>query len=331
MGGDDAMTTATARTAPASPPAAAGAPAHGNAYSIFILVLTVASLLVMVLLWLPFSPETLDLLRAYDNIICVVFLVDFGLSLARAPSKRAYFLGERGWLDLLGSIPSFRGAEALGIFRLARLSRLARILRLLRGQNKKALVDDIVHNRAQYAVLITVLAAYLVLAIASIVVLNAESRAASPNITTGWDAFWWAFVTITTVGYGDRYPTTVVGRIGAMFVMVLGIGIIGALASIMASLLVSPAPADAAAPPDAAAGASAGGEAALPSALRQELAALGDGLASVRHELAALRGVVERLEGRLDPAAPPAAPPAGASPRAGATDRAPPRGDQARP
>jgi voltage-gated potassium channel len=325
------MTTAAAPAAPA----AAGAPAHGNAYSIFILVLTVASLLIMVLLWLPFSPATLDLLRAYDNIICVVFLVDFGLSLARAPSKRAYFLGERGWLDLLGSIPSFRGAEALGIFRLARLSRLARILRLLRGQNKKALVDDVVHHRAHYAVLITVLSAYLVLVIASIVVLNAESRAASPNITTGWDAFWWAFVTITTVGYGDRYPTTVVGRIGAMFVMVLGIGIIGALASIMASLLVSPAPEAAVAPPDADAdadaGADAGGAAARPSALRQDLAALGDGLASVRHELAALRGVVERLEGRLAPAAPPAAPPAGAAPRAGATDRGPPAGGPAPP
>ena len=53
---------------------------HGNAYNIFILVLTVASLVLMVLLLLPLSPATLDLLRAYDNAICVVFLVDFGLS-----------------------------------------------------------------------------------------------------------------------------------------------------------------------------------------------------------------------------------------------------------
>jgi flagellar biosynthesis protein FliP len=76
--------------------ATSSAPTHGNAYNIFILVLTVASLAVMVLLWLPLSPATLDLLRAYDNVICVIFLVDVGLSLARAPSKRAYFVGERG-------------------------------------------------------------------------------------------------------------------------------------------------------------------------------------------------------------------------------------------
>jgi hypothetical protein len=56
-----------------SPPSAA-APAgdqHGNAYNLFILVRTVASLLIMVLLWLPFSPATIAFLGAYDNMICV--------------------------------------------------------------------------------------------------------------------------------------------------------------------------------------------------------------------------------------------------------------------
>jgi hypothetical protein len=56
---------------------------------------------------------------------CVAFQFDFAVSLMRAPSKRGYFTGERGWLDLLGSLPSVGGAEAIGFLRLARLSRVA--------------------------------------------------------------------------------------------------------------------------------------------------------------------------------------------------------------
>jgi voltage-gated potassium channel len=275
-------------------PAAA---AHGNAYNIFILVLTVASLVLMVLLLLPLSPATLDLLRAYDNAICVVFLVDFGLSLKQAPSKRGYVVGERGWLDLLGSIPALPGLEAVGLLRLARLSRLVRIARRLGRQNRRELVADVVRNRAQYAAVVTVLAAFLVLTSASVVVLNAESRAPDANIATGWDAFWWAVVTITTVGYGDRYPITVAGRIAAMCVMVMGLGIIGALASLLSSLLVAPAAA-AAPPADPTEALGPGGESAVPIALERVLADLGGELASLRQEVAALRGAVERLEGR---------------------------------
>ena len=53
-------------------------------------------------------------------------------------------------------------------------------------------------------------------------------------------------MTITTVGYGDRYPVTTAGRIAAVFIMYMGAGIIGALASILSSVLVGspPAPAD---------------------------------------------------------------------------------------
>jgi voltage-gated potassium channel len=304
----------TAAPSPGQPPATAPAARQpANAYNIFILVLTVASLLIMVLLWLPFSPATRDLLRAYDDAICVVFLIDFGLALKRAPSKRGYFLGEHGWLDLLGSLPTLPGLEATGLLRLARVSRLARILRRLRRQDRRQLVADVLRNRAEYASFVTVLAAFLVLTTASLVVLNAESRSATANITSGWDALWWAVVTITTVGYGDRFPTSVAGRVAAMFVMVMGVGIIGSLASIMASLLVSPTPGG-----DEPAGITgAGGAPPVPSALEGELAGLRGELAGVKSELAALRRTIEGaprppLERRLGiPARAPAQRPGG--------------------
>jgi hypothetical protein len=69
---------------------AATAGRHGNAYSNFILVLTVISLAVMVLLLLPLYPATTRLLEFYDNLIAVIFLIDFGFNLKNAPSKRGY-------------------------------------------------------------------------------------------------------------------------------------------------------------------------------------------------------------------------------------------------
>ena len=198
----------------------------------------------MVLLILPIDEQTRILCQLLRQLICVIFLVDFTINLIASKPKRAYFITRRGWLDLLGSIPSFGFLQFTALFRLARLSRLARITRLMRGQAGKDLVLDVLKNRSRYATFITILLAGMVLSTASILVLNEESRSAGANIKTGGDALWWAVVAITTVGYGDFYPVTTLGRITGFFVMVAGIGIIGALASILASLLVSPSTTD---------------------------------------------------------------------------------------
>jgi voltage-gated potassium channel len=213
-------------------------PRHSNAYSIFMLVLTVLSLAIMVLLLLPLDAATIQVLTVYDNLVCIVFLIDFGMNLSRSRPRRDYFIGRRGWLDLIGSIPSFGFFRFTALLRLARLSRLARIARLLSGENKKRLVEDVLQNRGQYAAFITILAAFIVLVVSSILVVQFESRSPDANIKTGGDALWWAVVTITTVGYGDRYPVTVLGRLTGVAVMFAGVGIIGALASILASILV---------------------------------------------------------------------------------------------
>jgi voltage-gated potassium channel len=217
---------------------AQAAPEHSNSYSIFMLVLTIMSLAIMVLLLLPLSEATHQVLFVYDNVVCVIFLVDFVLNLRRASSKRQYFINERGWLDLIGSIPTFGVFRFTALLRLARLSRLARIARLLGGENRKGLVRDVLKNRGQYAAFITVLSAFMVLVTSSVLVLQFESKSADANITTGGDALWWAVVTITTVGYGDQYPVTSLGRLTGVAVMFAGVGIIGALASILASILV---------------------------------------------------------------------------------------------
>ena len=245
---------------------------ESNAYSIFMLVLTVFALAIMVLLLLPLDEATNTTLLFYDNLICVVFLADFAVNLAASHPKRDYFITRRGWLDLLGSIPALGFFPAAGLLRLARISRLLRATRMLSRSNRKALVDDLLRNRGQYALFITVLSAFVVLSVSSILVVQFESRSTEANITTGGDALWWAFVTITTVGYGDQYPVTTLGRTVGVFVMFAGVGIIGSLASILASILV-PQP-----EPDNA-----------PLERPPTDTTVSDELASIRSELAALR------------------------------------------
>src|SRR6187399_885780 len=94
--------------APSAAPPSEEEPSRSNAYNIFMLVLTVMSLAMMALLLMPFLTQAeRDMLLVYDNAVCVVFLIDFGLNLRRSNPKRDYFIGRRGWLDLIGSIPTF--------------------------------------------------------------------------------------------------------------------------------------------------------------------------------------------------------------------------------
>jgi voltage-gated potassium channel len=247
-----------------------------QAYEVFILVLTVLSLILMVVMFLPFDDSTIGILQFYDNLICVIFLIDFVIRLRRSEPKSNYFIKERGWLDLLGSIPSLGVAfKYTGLFRLARLSRLTRIARLMRGKQRGALARDFLANRGKYALFITILATMVVLCTASVLVLQFESQSTEANIHTGWDAFWYGVVTITTVGYGDFYPITTAGRITAMFIMLAGIGLIGALASILASFLLG-----------------SDDEAQTVSIE----SGLEDQIAEIKNELASLRALLERSE-----------------------------------
>lgn len=254
-----------------------------NTYNIFILVLTIVSLALMVVQFLlPQGSETWQLVNFYNNLTCVIFLVDFALHMLQGPRWQDYFIGERGYFDLLGSIPSLGFSQYTAVLRLFRISRLLRLRRLMNPQNRKLLRDEILNNRGSYALFLTLLLMGVVIMTASISVLYFESQSPDANIQSGGDAVWWSFVTITTVGYGDRYPVTPGGRVTGVFIMFAGVGVIGALASILASIVVPQPKETEEEEPDGTQAETAGGD-----AVRQELAAM-------RNELASLRELLEK-------------------------------------
>lgn len=74
--------------------------------------------------------------------------------------------------------------------------------------------------------------------VAALAILDAERQGAEPNLTGFGDALWWAVTTVTTVGYGDRYPTTDSGRFIAGGLMLAGIALLGIVTASFASWLL---------------------------------------------------------------------------------------------
>jgi voltage-gated potassium channel len=119
---------------------------------------------------------------------------------------------------------------ALPMFRQLRALRLITVVSVLNRQ----LRDD-ARGRVVFYVVGTVV---LIGFVASIAVLDAERDAPDSSITTFGDAVWWTMTTISTVGYGDRYPVTPEGRLVAVSLMVAGIALLGVVTASIASWFV---------------------------------------------------------------------------------------------
>ncbi len=81
----------------------------------------------------------------------------------------------------------------------------------------------------------------LIIESGAFLVLQAERMSPDANILTASDAIWWAYVTITTVGYGDRFPTTNAGRLVGVMVMTTGVAVFATFAGLISSKLLGPA------------------------------------------------------------------------------------------
>jgi voltage-gated potassium channel len=178
------------------------------------------------------SPEMSSLLQKLDTLICFIFLGDFFYNLYRAEKKRDFL--KWGWIDFISSIPM------LNIFRWGRIVRVVRIFRILRGvRSMKFIFRVIFENRARGTFGTVVLITLLLVIFSSIAILNVET-VPEANIKTDGDALWWAASTITTAGYGDKYPVTPEGRIIGVILMAAGVGFFGTLTAYIASVFLNP-------------------------------------------------------------------------------------------
>ena len=202
-----------------------------TAWPMMVLALAIIPLLVVPLLVdLPSGVESTFF--AIDWLIWIAFVLEYGIRLYLAPNKRHFV--SHNVIDLVFVLIPF-----LRPLRIVRSARAFALLRAFRGtvvllRAVDAVQDVLRRHKLGYTLLI----ALVVVVGSGLLVATIEDADPAHNIKSIPDGLWWAVTTITTVGYGDRFPVTPIGRSIGAGVMILGIGLFGLLAASLASLLV---------------------------------------------------------------------------------------------
>jgi voltage-gated potassium channel len=170
-------------------------------------------------IWYDPKEPWFQVLMIFGNILWLLFAVDLIFRFIISPVKRHFF--KRNWLDTITVVlPQFRVLRVLHAFAPGGL--ISKKTGLI---NRGSLVGG-------------ALGALIFIWVGSLMVLNAERAAPKAEIVNVGDAVWWAFETITTVGYGDFVPVTWIGRGLAVIVMLVGITLFGGITATLSAVLV---------------------------------------------------------------------------------------------
>ena len=179
--------------------------------------------------------------QTIDKICVTVFIVDYILRLATADYKYdsqtigsfvRYPFSPMAIIDLLSILPSFlminQGLKLLRLLRLARALRVFRVFRVMRYSKSIEIILSVIKRSKDSLTAVCILAVGYIL-VSALVIFNVEPE----SFNNFFEAIYWATVSLTTVGYGDIYPITSVGRVITMISSIFGIAIVALPAGII--------------------------------------------------------------------------------------------------
>jgi voltage-gated potassium channel len=193
----------------------------------------VASLLIVFVEYLfPLDFEQRLILDTFDLVIVILLGLDFYARFSRTSEKKLHFFLKH-WFEIPAMIPLIvllaidpsSNLQYLRFLALFRLFRLYQILSLLKGKGGELIILAGVSG--------------ISIIFGGFAVVIAELNNSASNIKNLSDGVWWAIATITTVGYGDYYPVTPLGKIIASFVMFIGLAFLTSFAGLLSSTLIA--------------------------------------------------------------------------------------------
>lgn len=194
---------------------------------IMMLLAVVVVVLTIIQLSINVSESMNKLFLIVDRTIYIIFVIDYFTRLIYSEKKLQFIKNNK--IDLITIIPFTTFLRVFRVLRFLKVTEIFRITKVLRAavflnnfaKKSSKLVKT---NNFNYVLLITLVLIFTSAAFFSIV----ESKDFG-------DSLWWSFVTATTVGYGDISPTTTLGRIIAVILMLSGVGFMGMLSATIAT------------------------------------------------------------------------------------------------
>ncbi len=170
-----------------------------------------------------------------ERVVAVYFTIEYFVRWFSAKDKLRYPRTVLGIIDLTAIVPFYIGffvpASSL------RLIRTLRVLRVLKFYRYNHAMQNFVNSFARVTSELKIIGTLVLLFIilSSTVIFECEREAQPDTFDNYSDAVWWCVVTLTTVGYGDAYPVTNMGRVVATVTVVFGLGIFGTFISLIGS------------------------------------------------------------------------------------------------
>ncbi len=190
------------------------------------------------------------LFYAIEMVSIIVFSIEYLVriwvadlqypKLTPTKARLKYIFSFLGVVDLLSILPfylPFIITIDLRVMRVLRLLRLLRLLKLNRHSKSLQLIGTVLKN-TRNDILVTVFMVFILLVLASTLMYNLENEAQPDAFENIGQALWWAVATLTTVGYGDIYPITGLGKLLSGVIALLGIGIVALPTGIISSAYI---------------------------------------------------------------------------------------------
>ena len=204
-----------------------------------VIALIVLSLVTFSIETLPNLPPSMEALLWWIELVTVaLFSIEYVLRLSVATHRARFARSFFSVVDLAAILPFYLSFGALDLrsVRVLRLLRLLRILKLTRyGRVMLRLRRALLIMREELILFLSV--AIILIFLAAVGIYYFEKDSQPELFASVFHSLWWAFVTLTTVGYGDMYPITLGGRIFTVLILLVGLGLVAAPAGIFASAL----------------------------------------------------------------------------------------------